>query len=380
MTTRFIKKTSPGKCHWGLYASVAFILLHGLLSVVNAEYDFLPPEWKERNDLLIQPVVVTKDAPHRLLLDIYRVGTRLVAVGERGHIVYSDDSGRNWYQAEVPVQVTLTAVHFPDVQHGWAVGHDGVILHTKDGGQTWVKQLSGREGGRLNLAHARRLLEESEDELSDRVEDLEWKLAYWEEESERWGNPLLDVWFKNQTEGFVIGAYGRFFETRDGGETWLPAWDRIENPDKWHLNAIGASKDTIFIAGEAGMLYRSRDGGKSWESLESPYEGSYLGIIASPENEFVLAFGIGARVARSTDIGKTWELFQTEAGAALSGGTVLSDGTVLVVSYSGAILTGKGDQGAFTTKRVRGTWNAVVRTGDNHIVIAGRRGIHRMPF
>lgn len=389
MTTKCTKTISQ---HWNfrVHAALALFFLCFFLPVANAKDSFLPSEWKEKNDLLLQPAESSGTPSAGLFLDIHSFGTRLVAVGERGHIIYSDDSGRSWDQADVPVQVTLTAIHFPTVQHGWAVGHDGVILHTRDGGESWIKQMDGREGGRLNMEHAQKLLERKEaelarakagrqDELQKTIEDLNWELSYWEQENEMWGHPLLDVWFKNHREGFAIGAYGRFFETRDGGETWLPAWDRIENPNKWHLNAISASRDTVFIAGEAGMLYRSRDG-KHWETLESPYDGSYLGIIASPENEFVLAYGIGARVALSKDLGKTWELFQTDAGAALSGGTIQSDGSVLLVSYSGTILKGPGTSSSFTAERIRGTWNAVIETGDNHIILAGRKGIHRTPF
>ena len=76
-------------------------------------------------------------AAQSLLIDIARAGERLVAVGERGHVLYSDDSGQRWIQAPVPVSVMLTAVWFLDAQHGWAVGHDGMIIATDDGGASW---------------------------------------------------------------------------------------------------------------------------------------------------------------------------------------------------------------------------------------------------
>src|SRR5262245_22418057 len=38
---------------------------------------------------------------------------------------------------------TLRAVHFIDAKEGWAVGDEGVILHTIDGGQTWDRQATG---------------------------------------------------------------------------------------------------------------------------------------------------------------------------------------------------------------------------------------------
>ena len=40
----------------------------------------------------------------------------------------------SWQQADVPVSSDLVAVPFPTPTHGWAVGHDGVVLHSADAG------------------------------------------------------------------------------------------------------------------------------------------------------------------------------------------------------------------------------------------------------
>src|SRR5688572_32351199 len=56
-------------------------------------------------------------AARSLLLDITHAGERLVAVGERGHVLQSDDAGATWKQAErVPTSAMLTGVHFADEQ------------------------------------------------------------------------------------------------------------------------------------------------------------------------------------------------------------------------------------------------------------------------
>ena len=75
-----------------------------------------------------------------LMIDVVHAGKRLVAVGDRGHILYSDDQGNTWAQAKVPTRQLLTAVFFVDDQHGWAVGHDAQILASTDGGATWTQQ------------------------------------------------------------------------------------------------------------------------------------------------------------------------------------------------------------------------------------------------
>ena len=64
-------------------------------------------------------------AEHSMLLDIAAAGERLVAVGERGHILVSEERGESWRQVEVPTTAMLTRVFFFDETLGWAVGHDG---------------------------------------------------------------------------------------------------------------------------------------------------------------------------------------------------------------------------------------------------------------
>ncbi len=88
-------------------------------------------------DPLDTPAVPSALAARSLLLGVARAGNRLVAVGQRGHIVYSTDGGASWKQASVPVSSDLTAVFFVDDKQGWVVGHDGVVLHTVDSGDTW---------------------------------------------------------------------------------------------------------------------------------------------------------------------------------------------------------------------------------------------------
>ncbi len=75
------------------------------------------------------------------LLGVAHAGKRLVAVGDRGAVLLSDDAGATFRQARsVPTRATLTSVSFADERNGWAVGHWGVILHTTDGGETWTVQ------------------------------------------------------------------------------------------------------------------------------------------------------------------------------------------------------------------------------------------------
>ena len=78
-------------------------------------------------DVLDSPALQSPLAAKGLLNGLALAGDRIVAVGQRGHILISDDKGKSWQQAKVPVSSDLVAVHFPTAQAGWAVGHDGVV-------------------------------------------------------------------------------------------------------------------------------------------------------------------------------------------------------------------------------------------------------------
>ena len=90
---------------------------------------------------------ITDKATKSLLLDVTRTasGKRMVTVGDRGHILYSDDSGLSWQQAKVPTIQMLTAVTFSSQKTGYAVGHDALVLKTEDGGENWTKVYSEPE-------------------------------------------------------------------------------------------------------------------------------------------------------------------------------------------------------------------------------------------
>src|SRR5699024_10881475 len=106
------------------------------------------PAWAEFRDPLDWPAEELTRLAERPTQALARAGDMLVAVGARGLIATSTD-GQHWQQSPSPVQSDLLAVVFPTPEEGWAVGHDGVVLHSTDAGRSWEKQLDGRQAGQL---------------------------------------------------------------------------------------------------------------------------------------------------------------------------------------------------------------------------------------
>ncbi|AKA24797.1 hypothetical protein PCL1606_33460 [Pseudomonas chlororaphis] len=278
-----------------------------------------------------------------LMLDVAHAGARLVAVGDRGHILYSDDQGQTWTQARVPTRQLLTAVYFVDDKHGWAVGHDAQVLASEDGGATWSKQF----------------------------EDLKREA------------PLLDVWFQDTRNGFAVGAYGALLATTDGGQHWEDASDRLDNEDQYHLNAIAAVKDSgLFIVGEQGSMFRSADWGQTWERLEGPYEGSFFGVIGTAQPATLLAYGLRGNLYRSTDFGSTWEQIELKAARGnlefgLSGATLLDDGSLVIVGNGGSVVRSTDNGLTFNVynRADRISLAAVTAAGNGNLILAGQGGV-----
>ncbi|WP_020406617.1 WD40/YVTN/BNR-like repeat-containing protein [Hahella ganghwensis] len=307
--------------------------------------------WAEDPDVLETPAMETELATENLLLDVASAGSRLVAVGQRGHIIYSDNEGQNWTQATVPVSTLITAIHFADEKTGWAVGHGAVVLHTKDGGETWVKQFDGTVANEMVIAQAQNKVTRLEEELDAADEadlsDLEFQLeeAQFALEDAEFdadigpSKPLLDVWFKDNQVGFVVGAYGFFFKTEDGGETWSNWGARLDNFERFHLNAINqVAGGALFIAGEAGIVHRSTDLGDTWEMLESPYDGSLFGVSGNGNVNEVLLYGLRGHLFYSQDVGESWEQVSSDADQTLMAIAVGDKGRLAVVGNSGVMM------------------------------------------
>ena len=286
------------------------------------------------------PAVQAPLAVESLLLDGAAAGSRLVVVGERGHVLVSDDAGAVWRQASsVPTRALLTAVHMHDERLGWAVGHDAAILRTGDGGDTW-------------------------------------KLVHYAPEEER---PLLDVWFRDERTGFAVGAYGYFLTTGDGGDTWTA---RAVSEDDFHLNALtAAGPGRLYLAAEAGAAYRSDDGGATWRALSPPYEGSWFGALAL-DRDRVLLFGLRGRLFRSEDAGESWTRVATSTHATLTGAVRLPSGEVLITGLEGTLLTSRDGGRSVSLRRFasrQGISAALALPDGGGVLLLGEFGVRRLP-
>lgn len=321
------------------------------------------------------PSEIMPRAAKSLLLDITRTANAFYAVGERGHVLRSAD-GKSWTQLELPTRSALTSIATVDGQL-WVAGHDGVILHSADGGQSWKAQRL--DPYRLSKGQSAR----DHDPLQ--------------------GAPILDITFTDASNGIAVGAYSLMLITHDGGANWTPkqvlapaanraaaapmkgdifsqADLQLDDEADPHFNSvISAGPGTLVIVGERGTFLRSGNGGESWQRLAFPYKGSMFGVLSLGEGR-LLAYGLRGNVYQSNDLGSSWSKVATQGSVSLMGGVALDKGGVVLAGANGTVLYRASLDAPFvatTFKNANGETPAlagIMPAGNGNFVLVGDKG------
>ncbi|PUA20766.1 glycosyl hydrolase [Glaciimonas sp. PCH181] len=283
----------------------------------------------------MQPAERAPGALNTTILAAARAGARIVAVGQRGVVLLSDNDGKTYRQAmSVPVSSTLTSVWFIDASTGWSVGDWGAIIKSTDGGETWVAQRSDTQVDQ----------------------------------------PLFSVYFKNGKEGWAVGLWSLMLHTTDSGANWAvvkllpPAGAKKADRNLYAMFAD--TKGNLFVACEQGRVMRSSDGGVSWNYVETGYAGSFWSGIALRDGT-ILVGGLRGKIYRSANGGDTWAAVPTPYASSITGMQQLPDQSIRMVGLEGVTLSSHDDGMSFTgyQRPDRKTLTAVIDTQKGHSVL-----------
>lgn len=190
------------------------------------------------------------------LLGVQAVGpTRAYVAGSFGTMLSTSDGGVRWRKHEVPwekliprliketgyMEPNLNALHFISPDIGWVVGEFGLILHTRDGGQSWISQ---RYGSDLPQLYA--------------------------------------VKFLTDNTGWALGQGGVLLRTPNGGKSW----ESIELGMKKHLYSMSLEGERGVIVGD-GIVLTTIDGGSSWKRIGPIPENLWLGGVAMKSRQAI---------------------------------------------------------------------------------------------
>ena len=303
MTTRSRGPSHCLRCVLGLLALIPFAA-----SAANSQAPDVPFELH----------LVAAHAPYaaqELILGAWQEGGKVVAVGEHGVVLLSQDGGAHFEQAaEVPTSAALNDVSFVGRQ-GWAVGQWRVILHSSDGGEHWTMQYSNPRNDR----------------------------------------PLFGVYFLDREQGFAVGLWSLLMSTRDGGRTWQqvklrePKGLRVSGPSLYHMFA--APDGTLFITAERGYVLRSTDRGATWSVIDTGYHGSLWSGCAGSSGRIWVG-GLRGTILFSDDDGLSWRHAHSGTLDSITD-LVCSPRGVLAASVGGDLLRGTEQGDAFAPLQAR---------------------------
>lgn len=209
------------------------------------------------------------------------------AVGSEGLILQTTDGGKTWTQTIIEMErpIDFWNVYFRDANVGFITGVRGTILKTTDGGQTWERKTAINEGS-----------------------------------VGRDGNPavlrrrLTDTWMMDEQIGYMVGENNTFIRTSDGGESWAGTGLRVAvgyprtNYERIHF----ASPTLGWIVGSFGTIMRTTDGGQTWEHQDPGVDNNLKGVDFINENTGWVAGQEGA-ILHTQDGGATWTKQKTDS-------------------------------------------------------------------
>jgi photosystem II stability/assembly factor-like uncharacterized protein len=196
------------------------------------------------------------------------------AVGDEGTILRTTDGGTNWSRAQnLPASaqnVNLRGVFFRSVALGWAVGENGTILKTTDGGDNWTPQNSG-------------------------VTVL-----------------LSGVYFKSNADGLAVGDGGTILKTANGGDNWAAQNSGVTVPLRGVYFREGSQR--AWAVGNSGTIVATSDNAVNWAAQNSGVTAQLYGVhFVDVDNGW--AIGEGGTILKTTNGGTLWSVKTLPASA-----------------------------------------------------------------
>ena len=255
-----------------------------------------------------------------------------------------DTSKFEWQQVNSGTDTHLYGVHFVDAKLGWAVGTDGIVLSSKDGGKTW----SGSD--------TKSISKDTLTQVSFTTPNNGWlvsigKVYYTGSGGNSWNvqhqlrvvgakSPgILDLHFVNTTEGWAVGGIGTggistILYTENGGTKW----EKVINPSDKHLWGVYfVDSEHGWVVGEEGEILHTGDGGKQWERQNSNVEQP-LFAVHFPDLMKGWIVGTEGLILHTSDGGKTWKRQENSMTQSLRDVAFRNDKAGWAVGEEGLIL------------------------------------------
>jgi photosystem II stability/assembly factor-like uncharacterized protein len=305
------------------------------------------------------------------------------AVGDEGVVWHTINGGRDWERQPTPVRATLRSVSFQNAFVGWAAGREelprggsvGVLLFTKDGGLTWHHLLNNALPGlhKVRFVNARDgfLLGDGSDQYPSGVFKTADGGRSWQPVKGPRSASLFDGAFQDGDTAALVGAWGRLAKMRHGTISTADVDPLAERT----LRGVQLDANRGLAVGQGGAILFSTTSGARWGFADLRlsrdvvanldfhglhYAGDHAWVVGRP----------GSVILHSADRGKSWELVKTGYPLPLHGVFFLDDRQGWAVGELGTILV--------TTDGGK-SWTAQHRGGERTAVLLVHAGPATVP-
>lgn len=281
-----------------------------------------------------------------LLLDSAMIDDRIIVVGEHGRIVMTNTQ-QDWQRVSSGVDRLLTSIS-SNQNSVLVAGHDAIILHSENRGESW-------------------------------------QLVYSDPEYEA---PLLDIKFVDQQQVIAIGAYGLYLTSQDEGYSWQDSSMNIVNEydtsserdidvNDLHLNSLSTdNKGLCVIAAESGHVFISTDFGQQWQVIKSPYHGSFFGVEILSDNE-VLLYGLRGTIYKLTIDNRQWRAIESNTNELLHASIVNGSNEIFLIGHGATVLLSDDQGNSFKQISVKSKANftSILEIDTNQLMLTGEDGV-----
>lgn len=249
------------------------------------------------------------------------------AVGNNGVILSTSNGGLSWQAQTSGSAASLLSVVFVDSSNGWAVGSTSdskpVILHTSDGGKTWVVQASPAPAGLASITAVDANTAWACGGSTGIVHTTDGGATWVKQDSGLVVSSTItfnSIKFVDKKIGFVAGTYHSVRVTTDGGLTWLDGADVNTLGEKWGIYGVDSmsftDKDNGWLIGDASIigsnplqivhfLLHTINGARSWQKVPVGSTGIPLAVQFVNQNEGWI-IGAAGLILHTGDGGATW--------------------------------------------------------------------------
>ncbi len=309
-------------------------------------------------------------------IDISPIDARIIViVGDLATSIKSTNSGATFSKANLGAGISrnLKGLRFlPGTNQVFAVGQDGYLIRSTNGGTSWAARLAGYRNNFSSI-----------DFKTDRTGFIAGQNGAFYLTSngaislvsrplpEKTDIITIDFW--NTSFGYTASKSGKMFRTGNSGTTWVPV-PAVTTEDITGFYLFAPS--VLYVTGSNGYIARSFDSGGSWDSNIATNTSENL--IDVTYFDFQVGFAIGENGQISwTNGGNTWENLPKLTDQNLNSLSKLDSSTSIIVGNGGVIL--KSEDKARTWRIIETditeNLNSVDFWDENIGIIAGDNGM-----